>query len=831
VASLAATFGRGAMTNGWVDIKNADVILAMGGNPAENHPVGFKWFMEARRTRNAKLVCVDPRFTRTAAVADLYAPIRPGTDIAFLLGMIRYALEKKRYHEDYVKLHTNASYIVNPKFAFNDGLFSGFDEAKTEYVKDSWAYEADPKSKAYEVDATLQHERCVFQLLKKHVDRYTPEMVERICGTPRDSFLKVAELVTSTGTAQRVGTITYALGWTQHSTGVQMIRAAAILQLLLGNVGRPGGGVNAFRGHSNIQGATDTAGTFEILPGYLKTPTGALQTLAQYYESAVPTTLNKEAWASMNYWVNYPKFMVSLLKATYGAAATKDNEFGYAWLPKVDGNYSWLYIFDDMYRGHSTRAGGEEPGPEGFITFGMNPVGLGPNSKKMVAALAKLKWMVVVENVETETSIFWKAPPEYGGPAPADIQTEVFLLPAASFAEKDGTFTNSARWLQWKWKALEPPGQARADQEIVARLALAVRDLYAKEGGKLPEPILNLSWAYTNAANPDLSEVLKEMNGKALGDVHDDKDPAKVLKTAGQQVDGFAQLRDDGSTMCGNWLHSGVFTEAGNNAQRRSTADPTGLGMFHNWTFSWPANRRVMYNRASADAQGKPWDATRVGIKWNGEKWVGDVPDIKPDSPPGTYGAFIMLPEGVGRLYSPVLNDGPFPEHYEPMEAAIDNPLHPKVTSNPVSKRFKNDKDAYGKKEDFPIVCTTYRLTEHFHYWTQHQAAGRLNELQPGFFVEIPEALAAQKGIANGSQVKVVSARGEIQGVAMVTKRLPTLKVDGKEVWQIGFPIHWGFAGEKNHTGPLANMLTPSAMDPNTWTPEYKAFLVRLEKA
>ena len=818
------------MTNGWVDIKNADVILAMGGNPAENHPVGFKWFMEARRGRNAKIVVVDPRFTRTAAVADLYAPIRAGADIAFLLGIIRYAIAQKRYHEDYVRLHTNASYLISKDFSFQDGLFSGFDEAKQEYARQSWGYEPVQEGGAYKVDPTLQDERCVFQLLKKHVERYTPEMVERVCGTPMAKFVEVADLVTSTGNAERVGTITYALGWTQHSTGVQIIRAGAMLQLLLGNVGRPGGGVNAFRGHSNIQGATDTAGTFEILPGYLKTPTGAQQTLAQYYESAVPTTLNKQGWASMNYWSNYPKFMVSLLKATYGNAATADNEFGYAWLPKVDGNYSWLHLFDDMYRGSSKRAGADEPGPEGFLTFGMNPVGLGPNSKKMVAALSKLKWLVVVENVETETSIFWKAPPEYGGAPPSNIKTEVFLLPAAGFAEKDGTFTNSARWLQWKWKASDPPGQAKADQEIVARLFLAVRDLYRKEGGALPEPILNLSWSYANPANPDLGEVLKEMNGKALAEIRDDKDPTKVLRTAGQQVDGFGQLRDDGSTMCGNWLHSGVYTEAGNLAQRRVTADPTGLGMFHNWAFSWPANRRVMYNRASADGEGRPWDPRRVGIQWNGAAWVGDVPDIKPDSPPGTFGAFIMLPEGVGRLFSPALNDGPFPEHYEAVEAPVANPLHPKVSSNPASKRFSSDKDVYGNRDEFPIVCTTYRLTEHFHYWTQHQAGGRLNQVQPGFFVEIPEALAAREGIENGSQVIVESARGQIQGVAMVTKRMPTLRIDGKEVWQIGFPIHWGFAGAKSHTGPLANMLTPSAMDPNTWTPEYKSFLVRLKK-
>src|SRR5215510_6561321 len=343
------------MPNGWVDNKNTDVILALRGTQADNHPVGAKWINDTSKTRNAKLVAVDPRFTRTAAVADFYAPIRPGTDIAFLLGLIRHTIENKRYHEDYVKLHTNGPYLVGDAFAFNDGLFSGFDQAKGEYAKDSWAYKADAKTKAYGVDPTMQDPRCAFQLLKQHVSRYTPEMVERICGTPKDAFLKVAEIVTSTGTPDRVGTITYALGWTQHSTGVQMIRAAAILQLLLGNVGRPGGGVNAFRGHSNIQGATDMGGTFEILPGYLKTPAGPQTNLKEYLQDATPTTLNKQAWASMNYWQNYPKFMVSLLKTTYGKNATKENDWGYAWLPKVDGNYSWMYIYDDMYRGNSTR--------------------------------------------------------------------------------------------------------------------------------------------------------------------------------------------------------------------------------------------------------------------------------------------------------------------------------------------------------------------------------------------------------------------------------------------------------------------------------------------
>ena len=438
--------------------------------------------------------------------------------------------------------------------------------------------------------------------------------------------------------------------------------------------------------------------------------------------------------------------------------------------------------------------------------------------------------LVVVENHQIETATFWRAPKEYGTPDASKIPTEVFMLPASNFIEKDGSFTNSARWIQWKWKALDPPGQIKSDQEILARIFLAVRDLYRKEGGALPEQVANVDWSYSNPASPDLSEILKELNGKALADIPDPKDKTKPLKTAGQQIDGFAQLQDDGTTMCGNWLMSGVFTEAGNMAQRRSPIDdPSGLGMYHNWGFSWPANRRVMYNRASADAQGKPWDPTRVGIQWNGSKWVGDVPDMKPDAPPGTYGAFIMLPEGVGRLYAPVLNDGPFPEHYEAVEAPVENTLHPKVTSNPAAKKFKSDKDVYGTAKDFPIVCMTYRLTEMYHYWTKH--IDRLNQLQPGFFIEIPEELAKEKGIANGGRARVTSARGSIEGVAMVTKRLRPMKVDGKPIWQIGFPLHWGYEATADHTGPLANFLTPTAMDPNTWTPEYKTFLVKLEKA
>jgi formate dehydrogenase major subunit len=464
----------------------------------------------------------------------------------------------------------------------------------------------------------------------------------------------------------------------------------------------------------------------------------------------------------------------------------------------------------------------------------MNAVSIGPNTSKMINALSKLKWAVVGENYEVETATFWdsKKTANYGGPPSSQIQTEVFQLPCSGFAEKDGTFTNSARWLQWKWKAIDPPGEAKTDQEVLARIFVAVRELYRKEGGALPEPVLNMTWAFTNPSAPDLGEVLKEINGKAVADIKDPKDPTKVIRKAGEQLAGYGELQDDGSTACGNWLHSGVYTEAGNLAQRRNNADPTGLGMYHQWAFAWPSNRRIMYNRASADKDGKPWDPTRPGIVWNGEKWVGDVPDFKPDSPPGQFGAFIMNAEGVGRLFSPSLNDGPMAEHYEAVEAAVENPLHPKVTSNPVTmalvKKFKSDKDVLGTRDQFPVACTTYRLTEHYHYWTHH--TNILNQLQPAFFIEIPEELAKEKGIENGGRARITSARGSIEGTAMVTKRLRQLKINGNTLWHIGFPIHWGYEGDPKHHGPLANFLTPTALDPNTWTPEFKTFLVKLER-
>jgi formate dehydrogenase major subunit len=812
------------MTNGWTDIRNADVVLAMGGNPAENHPVGFRFVMEARRNRNAKLVSVDPRFNRTAAVADRYVHIRAGTDIAFLGGLINYALTNKRYHDEYVRLFTNAPFLVHERYAFDEtaGVFSGWDPAQKAYTdKSSWQYELDGRGFA-RVDPSLEHPRSVFQVMKRFYARYTPEMVANICGCAAEDFTRAAELITSTYTPDRVGTIMYALGWTHHSHSVQLIHAAAMLQLLLGNIGRPGGGLNALRGHANIQGGTDCGMAYHNLPGYIAIPKGDHQTLDAFLEAVTPAPLRPQ---STNFWANTDRFAVSQLKAFYGAAATRANQFGYDYHPKLPlgpggyENWSWAYIFDHMYRGDV----------EGFFSFGMNPVNNGPHSRKAVAALAKLKWLVVAENFEQETASFWK--PEILSLVdlkPEDVKTEVFLLPAANFAEKDGSFVNSARWAQWKWKAVDPPGDAKADQEIVARLFLKIRDLYRADGGVCPEPILNLNWWYTNPANPSLDEVFKEINGWAIDEV---KDPAgNVVLRPGQQLSRFLDTRADGSTLSGNWLYIGMYTDAGNLTQRRSSADPSGLGRYSEWAVSWPANRRVLYNRCSADGQGRPWDATRAGIAWNGQRWAGDVPDYTVDSPPdANLGAFIMNPEGVARLFIPgQFADGPWSEHYEPAESPVANPLHPAQSFNPAVKLFSTEFDVLGKPEEFPIVCTTYRLTEHFHYWTKNNPYSM--QLQPEFFVEIPEELAREKTIANGDKVRVTSARGSLEGRAMVTRRIKPLKVAGKTTYQIGFPIHWGFLGRGQQLGSLANLVTPTVVDPNSFAPEYKGFLVKLEK-
>jgi len=906
------------MTNGWIDIKNTDMMLIMGGNPAENHPCGFKWPVEAKLHRNAKMIVVDPRFTRTATQADLFLQIRAGTDIAFLGGLINYAIQNNRIAKDYLINYTNAAFIVKEGFKLpEDGLFSGFDGHT--YDKESWNYEAGgnvgpktqettggtsatavstPSSKASSettgeqkkqgeepaksferksepvrsqpstpqkggeamgqghqaaggpgasaqggpkptpmlppniaYDLSLQHPRSVFQLLKQQYSRYTPEMVERITGIPKDQFLKAADLFTSIrkdGNMKKAATIIYAVGWTQHTFGTQIIRTAAILQLMLGNVGRAGGGVNALRGHSNIQGATDMGGVFDIFPGYLKIPQPLDTDLATFLKRTTPTPSKPNEWDTYNYWSNTPKFMVSFLKSLYGDSANKENDFNYHYLPKIDRHFAWTEMWDEMYAGKV----------KGLFAFGMNGVAIGPNSRKNIEALKKADFLVVCDLYPEETAEFWRAP----GTTPEQmksINTTVYSLPGAGFAEKDGTFVNSARWLQWKYVALPPPGNAKVDQEIVARIFLKVRELYQKEGGKFPDPIVNLSWAYTTPEAPALAEVAKEINGKALADITLDTQPGVTIK-AGQQVPGFAWLKDDGTTACGNWLYSGSWTEAGAQMQRRGTDDPSGLGIYPNWAFSWPANRRVMYNRASCDLSGKPWDSERRQVWWNEaqQKWVGnDVPDFKVDSKPSDHmGPFIMNPEGVGRIFAPLaaFADGPFPEHYEPVESPIANPLHPQQSSNPVAKKFTSDMDKYGTPEQgFNVVCTTYRLTEHYHYWTKNNPMNV--QLVPEPFVEVPAELADEMGIRGGENVRVTSARGQYVGRAMVTRRIKGMMIDGKKTYQIGIPIHWGFRGiaedQKKTALMPANQLSPAAIDPNAYTPEFKGFLVKIEKA
>jgi formate dehydrogenase major subunit len=862
------------MTNGWVDIKNTDMMLIMGGNPAENHPCGFKWAIEAKRNRNAKIISVDPRFTRTSSTADLFCQIRAGTDIAFLGGLIHYAIENNRIAKDYVLNYTNASFIVKEGFKLpEDGLFSGFDAEKKVYDKSTWNYQeggamtgksgaADPHSAAKPAtaptgqhvaatgnagtaaagpppvllpanvayDLTLEHPRCVFQLLKQQYSRYTPETVEKITGIPKAQLLKAWDLFTSIrkdGDMKKVGTVIYALGWTQHSFGTQIIRTAAMIQLLLGNVGRAGGGVNALRGHSNIQGATDLAGIFDILPGYLKMPNPNDTDFATYIKRTTPTSSKPTAWDSFNYWSNTPKFAVSFLKAMYGDAATKQNDWAFHYLPKIDRNYSWTQIWDQMYRGNV----------KGMLAFGMNGVMIGPDTHKNIDALKKADFLVVGEIYPDETSEFWRAPGTTTEEM-KNIKTTVYRLPCAGFAEKDGTMVNSARWLQWKNVALPPPGDARLDQDILAQIYLRVRALYQKDGGKFPDPVLHATWAYTDPQHPSLAEVAKEINGKALADLEDPK-TKQELKT-GQQLPGFAWLKDDGTTSSGNWLYCGSWTEAGALLARRGTEDPSGLGIYPNWGWSWPMNRRVMYNRASCDLEGKPWDPSRKQVWWNegAQKWVGnDVPDFKPDSPPKDHmGPFIMNPEGVGRLFVPLgaVTDGPFPEFYEPIESPTANLLHPGQSSNPVVKKMTTAADKYGTPEQgYTVVCTTYRLTEHYHYWTKNNPMNV--QLIPEPFVEIPVELANDLGIGKSEKIKVTSARGTYIAKAFVTRRIKPMQINGKTVYQIGLPIHQGFRGikedeDKNARTP-ANYLSPTVVDPNAYTPEFKGFLVKVEKA
>ncbi len=803
------------MTNSWTDIKNTDLVVIMGGNAAEAHPCGFKWVTEAKHSRGAKLIVVDPRFTRSASVADVYAPIRQGSDIAFLLGVIKYCIENDKVQWDYTKAFTNASYVVKEGFDYKDGLFTGYDEAKRDYNRESWEYDVDADGFVV-ADDTLQNPRCVWNLLKKHVAVYTPEMVERICGTPKDKFVKICEMIGECSSKTKTMTSMYALGWTQHSKGSQNIRAMAMLQLILGNIGVRGGGMNALRGHSNIQGLTDLGLMSNLIPGYLTIPTEREASLDAYMSTRgfKPMRPNQ-----MSYWQNYKKFFISFQKAMWGSAATPENNFAYDWLPKLDvAAYDVLRAFELMHGGKMN----------GYFCQGFNPLLSFPNRRKITAALSKLKFLVVMDPLQTETARFWENHGEHNEVDSSKVQTEVIELPTTCFAEDEGSLTNSGRWLQWHWAGGTPPGEAKADAWIMAQLYLRLKALYQKEGGKVPEPILNLDWRYKNPGEPTPVELAKEVNGHATEDILDPADPTKVILAKGKQVVSFAALRDDGKTACGCWIYSGSYNEAGNNMARRDTTDPDETGAYAKWAWSWPVNRRILYNRASADLQGKPWDPSRKLLEWDGTKWTGyDVPDIAPGAKPDVVGPFIMNPEGSARLFTRrLMRDGPFPAHYEPFESPIANPIAPNVRGNPAARVFKGDMEQFGDAKEFPYAATSYRLTEHFHFWTKHVQINAMT--QPEFFVEIGEELAKEKGIKSGSWVRVWSKRGSVKAKAVVTKRIFPIKCDGKPVHIVGIPLHWGFTGAaRKGFGP--NSLTPYVGDANIETPEYKAFLVDIE--
>jgi formate dehydrogenase major subunit len=792
------------MTNHWIDIQHADVIMCIGSNPAENHPISFKYIDKAK-DNGGKLLSVDPRFTRTSAKADMYAQLRPGTDIAFIGGMINYVLNNDLIHKEYVVNYTNAAFLISDDFEFNEGLFSGFDEESSSYSKESWVYQKDENGMILR-DDSLKDPRCVYQLLKKHYSRYTPEKVCDITGTDLNNYLQLVKTFCSTGRPDKSATIMYAMGTTQHSVGTQNVRSYAMLQLLLGNIGIAGGGINALRGESNVQGSTDYAILYHILPGYLKVPTHTNTDLQAYLKKWTPTTDDPQ---SANWWGNTPKYMVSLLKAYWGEAATAENDFCYDYLPKRSGNYSYIKLMERLQQG----------GFEGLINMGTNPIVGGPDVQQIAKGLDKLKWMVSVDLWETETSVFWRRP----GADPKTIDTEVFLLPAASSIEKEGSISNSGRWAQWRYQAVKPVGNAKSDAAILDMWVKELKKLYT-EDGVFPGPITDLAWDYGHEEEPDIDKVARECNGFFTRDT---KVKGKRFKK-GEQVPSFAYLKDDGSTVSGNWLYCGSYTEAGNMMKRRSLEDPGGMGSYHNWAWCWPVNRRILYNRASVDLDGKPFNRQKPVISWNRatRKWEGDVPDggWPPMNEPGTKSPFIMIPEGYGRLFAAGLADGPFPEHYEPAESPVDNCM----TAQQCNPAAMIPDDFFSDSDKYPYVGSTYRVTEHWQAGAMTRNLPWLVELVPDMFVEISTTLAKAKGLKNGDMATITSARGAIEARVLVTPRIKPMVIRGKTVEQVGMIWHFGFNGLAK--GSSANVLTAAVGDANTGIPESKAFLCDIRK-
>ncbi len=813
------------MTNHWIDIRNSDCILIMGSNAAENHPISFKYVTEAQR-RGGIVINVDPRFTRTSTRADIYTSLRSGTDIAFLGGMIKYIMDNKLYNKEYVANYTNGGFVVGKAFSFKNGLFAGYKvndigPLRGSYDKKKWAFEMDANG-VPKIDHSLKNSRCVTNLLKKHYSRYNTKLVSKITGTPEADLLKVYKAYAATGATGKAGTSMYAMGWTQHTVGVQNIRSMAIIQLLLGNMGVAGGGINALRGESNVQGSTDQCLLWHIWPGYLKSARASNTSLAAYNKKWTPKSNDP---LSANWWQNYPKYSVSLLKSFFGDKATKANDFGYDWMPKVDDgkDYSWLTLFDEMYKGNVT----------GFFAWGQNPACSGANSNKTRKAMEKVDWMVNVNIFDNETGSFWRGP----GMNPSTIKTEVFMLPACVSVEKEGSITNSGRWMQWRYQGPKPLGNSLSDGDIIMELGNKIKELY-KEGGAFPEPILNLKWDYVTDGLYDPHKVAKEINGYYL------EGPKK-----GKLVESFSKLKADGSTSSANWLYCNSYTEKGNMSARRGQKDaPNNIGLYPEFAWCWPVNRRIIYNRASVDLKGQPWDKKDWVIRFAGEakngkyvskKWLGDVPDggwYPLENPDGTKRKdakhpFIMRKHGHGQIFGPGRADGPFPEHYEPMECPVEKNYMSGQRMSPVAPVYSTDADAHMTCDPrFSIVGTTYRVSEHWQTGLMTRPQPWLLELQPQVFVEMSEELAKLKAIKNGERVKVSSPRGALECTAIVTKRFKPFKIGGTIVHEVGIPWHFGWRWPESGTEESANLLTPSTGDPNTRIPESKAFMVNVSK-
>ena len=813
---------------------------------AENHPVGFQWVMEARE-RGAKVIHVDPRFSRTSAMADIWVPLRAGSDILFLGGLINYVLEHQKEFREYVAHYTNASTLLRDDFRDTedlDGLFSGWDAENKKYNPESWFYRGSPQKGSgegtpghketagghskdrggeaqdaaqFESDPTLKNPRCVFQVLKRHFARYTPEIVERYCGVPKEVFLKVAETFTSASGPEKTGAICYALGWTQHSKGVQIIRSAAILQLLLGNIGRPGGGILALRGHASIQGSTDIPTLYDILPGYLPMPS--------FEDAHKLKDYIKKHSSRTGLWANFDKYITSLLKTWYGDAATADNQFGFGWMPRITGDHSHFGYWLEMAEGKL----------DGLFVMGQNPAVGAPNGRLERKALAKLKWLVVRDMVETETASFWCDSPEVerGELSPENIATEIFLFPAAGTAEKDGTFTNTQRLLQYRNMAVDPPGDARSETWFMYHLGRRLKEKAKRDPRPRNAGLNALTWNYSTHgkyAEPEVEEVLQEINGRTVAD--------------GKLLAGFKALKNDGSTACGCWIYSGVFPNPEEN--KANKRQPQGY-LGHGWGFAWPNDCRIIYNRASARPDGRPWSERKKLVWWDDEKreWTGlDTPDFEKTTSPdakedlqhghgvealGGARPFVLHPDGVGWLHVPSgLKDGPLPTHYEPLESLLGNPLYAQG-ANPAAQKKERPDNAYANSPSdarFPYVLTTYRLTEHHTAGGMTRTLSHLAELQPELFTEVSPELAEEAGLEHRGWATITSPRGIVEARVLVTRRMHSLWVDGRRVHQVGLPYHWGYRGRVK--GDVVNDLVAISEEPNVRIMESKALVCNI---